>query len=214
MRLVRSVSPPSARRLLVAALAFAMIAATALLGLTSRASAAEISAIDPASVTITKCTDGDVAECETTPASDADMSDLYRWQAVRIDMDWSAPADAKAGDTFSVQLTEPLSAYSGSFDLKDGSGATVGTCAASHDTGLVTCTLTDYVETHENVAGSLWFSAQATTATETTRNPVTINGEAVAKPVPGVIGVGDPATQSDSRAAGSTTREPPGATRP
>ena len=176
-----------------------MIAATALLGLTSRASAAEISAIDPASVTITKCTNGDVAECEKTQASDSDMSDLYLWQSVRIDMDWSAPADAKAGDTFSVQLTEPLSAYSGSFHLKDGTGATVGTCAASHDTGLVTCTLSDYVGTHENVAGSLWFSAQATTATESTRNPVTIKGEAVATPVPGVIAVGDPVTQSDSK---------------
>lgn len=77
---------------------------------------------------------------------------------VRIDLDWSVPDSARSGDTFTLTLPPELARYTTSFDLKapDGSVVAHATVSAS---GVVTFTLTSYVDTHDNVSGTAFLHA-------------------------------------------------------
>ncbi|MFK3678532.1 Ig-like domain-containing protein [Microbacterium sp. NPDC090218] len=104
---------------------------------------------------------------------------------------WAAPDGSQAGDTFSLSFPSPVLAYASQFELKDETGAVVGSCDVGPNSFL--CTLNDYVETHHGVHGSLWFHAKAAETTEsgdvdfTTGNDVQIS-----VPIPGGgIGVGE-----------------------
>ncbi len=80
--------------------------------------------------------------------------------SVRVDATWSA-AGAHADDTFTLRLpTSPgLEGVARTFDLTDPAGAVVGSCAVG--AAAITCTLNDYVTTHTDVSGSLYFWAVA-----------------------------------------------------
>ncbi|WP_147433681.1 Ig-like domain-containing protein [Galactobacter caseinivorans] len=93
-----------------------------------------------------------------------DGKPINLYQGVKIQAEWKAPADAKAGDTFELTFPDVIKGNPASFDLKDKAGALVGTCKVQ-DTKIV-CTFTDYVETHDNVTGSLRFAAQAVKETD------------------------------------------------
>lgn len=82
-----------------------------------------------------------------------------------VNATWAAPAGSTAGDTFSLSFPSPVEAYASHFDLKDEAGAVVGSCDVSADSFL--CALNDYVDTHQNVHGTLWFHAHAVETTDT-----------------------------------------------
>lgn len=98
----------------------------------------------------------------------SDPTDEVRVDSVlTIDATWAVPDSTSPGDTFTLVLPSngAVQAYVGSFDLRNTDGALVGTCVAT--AGTVTCTLSDFVATHDNVHGTLSFTAKAVAATTT-----------------------------------------------
>ncbi|MFK4637172.1 SpaA isopeptide-forming pilin-related protein [Paenarthrobacter histidinolovorans] len=81
---------------------------------------------------------------------------------------WAVPDGSQPGDTFTMQLPDQL-AWRGpaTFELKNASGDVVA-IATVDPSGLVTFTLTDFVLTHSNVSGSLFFQTQFTKEVTTT----------------------------------------------
>ncbi|TLG76813.1 SpaA isopeptide-forming pilin-related protein [Culicoidibacter larvae] len=86
-----------------------------------------------------------------------------RYEQARVNMDWSIPNNTvKAGDTATFTLPSLLKLTKNlSFPLLDDNGIApnnvVGTVFVNQVTGIVTVTFTDYVETHSNVQGTMWF---------------------------------------------------------
>lgn len=104
-------------------------------------------------------------------------------QRFRVDASWALPAGAKPGDTFTLTFPSPVHGYASQFALQDASGATVGQCAVTSSS--VTCTVGDYVATHSDIVGSLYFYA---TAAESTTGDVlfsTGSGATITVPLPG-----------------------------
>ncbi|QIM19051.1 hypothetical protein G7066_11595 [Leucobacter coleopterorum] len=149
------------------------------------AEAAEVHAIDPDSIVITNVT--------------APGSPLLVRQVTQIDLDWSLQGlNASAGDTFSMQLPKTFQATAGVIDLKvAGSNESAGTCTLTPITSSagpkLVCVLSDYVDTHDNVHGSLWIRVDA--VAETTESTVSIlvdgNPVIVSLPENSVIGPQD-----------------------
>ena len=116
----------------------------------------------------------------------------------RIDADWKVPDDAKAGETFGMTLPDEFGRLSSGFDVKNENGDLLATCDVSgDDRPEVVCTLTDFVDTHEDVNGSLWLEVEASEATENSYVEFIINGEPYEVDLPGEGGIiGDnPATE-------------------
>jgi hypothetical protein len=68
---------------------------------------------------------------------------------------WCAPAAAKPGDTFTLQLDPKLKDLPTSFPLEDPSGKTVAQAVISTGTpAVITFTLTSYLDTHHDTCGT------------------------------------------------------------
>jgi hypothetical protein len=80
-------------------------------------------------------------------------------QVFRVDVAWTLPATAAPGDSFSVSFPSPVSGFSSTVTLQDAAGTTVGTCVVDSDS--FDCTVGDYVSTHTDITGALYFYAQA-----------------------------------------------------
>ncbi|CAM3310353.1 Ig-like domain-containing protein [Nocardioides dubius] len=94
--------------------------------------------------------------------------EVNRYERLALEATWAVPDDARAGDTFSLQIPAgtpgDVNIFAGSFDLLAEDGSVVGTCTMSPK--QITCTLSDYVETHDGVSGTLSFWAQANATTD------------------------------------------------
>lgn len=95
-----------------------------------------------------------------TAVSVVDDSVQYGDQ-VRIEVNWALPDSAAAGDTFWLQLPDVFTRHRTTFDLRSPSGEVVATAAVAAD-GRVTFTATDFVASHDSVAGSAYFSVTFT----------------------------------------------------
>lgn len=84
---------------------------------------------------------------------------------IRVDVRWALPDSAAAGDTFWLQLPPELARRTTTFELSAPDGAVVARAVVAAS-GRVTFTVTDFVETHDQVAGSAYlvatFVAQST----------------------------------------------------
>lgn len=93
---------------------------------------------------------------------------LGQWEKVRISGAWSVPDGAKAGETFGMTLPAEFSREAaGSFTLADpATGVALADCvvAAGHGPDVV-CTLTSAVAGLEDVGGTFWMQAQASSST-------------------------------------------------
>jgi hypothetical protein len=98
---------------------------------------------------------------------------------------WSVPNSALPGDTFGLTFPSPISsAFNQTFDLLSPDDEVVGTCVATGQS--ITCTLGDYVLTHDDVHGDL--SLQAVAVQETEDDELTFetsNGVTITAPIPG-----------------------------
>ncbi|WP_223693505.1 DUF5979 domain-containing protein [Leifsonia poae] len=168
-----------ARHIITAVVGLIAVAGGSLLALAPAvsASAATVSAITAVSI---------VAPDSADPSAPLTVGEQFK-----VDADWTLPAGARPGDTFTVTFPSPVSGYSSEFTLLDATGAGVGTCAVTSTS--LSCTVGAYVATHSNVTGSLYFHA---TAAQTTDGPVlftTSAGTTFTVPVPGgAIGPGTP----------------------
>lgn len=157
---------------LVAALGFAPAFALA-----APAQAAELDAITGATISVAD---------PTAPVT--------VWQRFTVNATWEAPANARAGDTFTLSYPGPVIGFESSFQLLDNAATPVGDCVVS-ETNFV-CTLNDYVETHHDVSGTLYFYAQSS-ETNSSGSFVFTTGGGVPLTVSipgGGIGVGEPGT--------------------
>ncbi|WP_141651269.1 Ig-like domain-containing protein [Microbacterium sp. 3J1] len=88
---------------------------------------------------------------------------------VRISGSWSVPAGAVSGETFGMTLpVEFTREGAGGFDIADAeTGTVMATCVVSAGAGPdVVCTLTDAVSGLEEVGGTFWMQANASSVTK------------------------------------------------
>ena len=137
------------------------------------AKAAEVAAIDPTSIKITK--------------TDAEEAAVYMWSSVRMDANWSIQdGTGHAGDTFKIALPKELGGVEGTFELKgrDGDQLTYGSCEITKTEVL--CTFNQNVENKNNVGGSLWVKTQVVALTDASTLSFEVsNGKKVEVPLPG-----------------------------
>lgn len=114
-------------------------------------------------------------------------------EGTTVNLNWSVPNGSKSGDTFTLGLPPEFMAMTDGFELRDAQGNLVAVATVS--SGVVTFTLTDFVNSHTAVHGTAFFGATFTTSapsgTTVTTN-FTANGTVV--PVPVEVG-GSPGTQ-------------------
>ncbi|WP_461635175.1 Ig-like domain-containing protein, partial [Glutamicibacter soli] len=88
-----------------------------------------------------------------------DRTEAAGGQPIRFDFKWAVPATAQAGDTFTIQLPNELRVRnSAGFPLLAPDGQTAANAVWSYKT--VTFTLTDYVNSNDNVNGSAFFTLE------------------------------------------------------
>lgn len=75
---------------------------------------------------------------------------------LRVDMTWSVPDDAVAGDTFRVSLPPEMRPIETTFPLLNAEGEVVANAVASNEE--VVFTLTDFVDNHNSVNGFAYFT--------------------------------------------------------
>ncbi|NYF13124.1 hypothetical protein HDC34_001418 [Pseudoclavibacter sp. JAI123] len=140
-------------------------------------------AIDPSSITI-------------TTNSGSSTEEAKKWDWLRIDAEWSVPTGATAGETFGITLPSEFGiAGAGTFSISapEDPDTTVANCTVSDDDApVVTCTLTDRVDALQDVAGDLWFWAEASEVTEKDGLDFVVDGVVTVVPLPGG-GIGVPA---------------------
>ena len=92
--------------------------------------------------------------------------DIHLYDTLRLEATWAVPDSAQPGDTFSLAFptTPRFVGVAATFPLRDPAGATVGTCTVAAT--AIACTLSDYVLTHDNVHGTLFFQMKAEESTE------------------------------------------------
>lgn len=92
---------------------------------------------------------------------------------IRVDVAWAVPDSAGAGDTFTLTLPPQLTALTTSFELKAPDGSVVAVARVVN--GVVTFTLTQYADTHDNLRGSAFFSVKWDLSTTPTSGPVRLD---------------------------------------
>lgn len=81
-----------------------------------------------------------------------EQTTVGKYQAVIVDIKFAIPAGAKTGDTFSVKLPASLNSQNQTFPVLAPDGSVVANAVVKN--GVVTFTLTDYVEKFDHVVGS------------------------------------------------------------
>ncbi len=118
---------------------------------------------------------------------DAPETPISKWDQFEVKATWAAPADAVAGDTFELVFPGFTEGVVETFALKDQHGYTVGTCEVQ--SARLLCTWTDYVDTHDNVTGTVYFKAQAQEEASAEDWVWTLNGgDTVKTPGAGPVG--------------------------
>jgi Bacterial Ig domain len=98
---------------------------------------------------------------------------------MELDLTWAVPDSASAGDTFTLDLPGELKSNTSAFDLLAPDGSVVAKAVVVN--GVVTFTLTDYVDSHNDVHGTAFFSVRFDNATTPTSGPVSLTFTAGSK---------------------------------
>ena len=105
----------------------------------------------------------------------------------------------REGDTFTIQAPAELNTFAATgtkleFDMTAPDGAVSVKCSAPapQPGAIITCTFTDYANTHQVTTGSGWAKMSAAAKTNAAAVTFTIDGKAVSVPLPGDgTGIGD-----------------------
>lgn len=122
----------------------------------------------------------------TQPTDQVNVGDVLQLQA-----DFAIPDSAVVGDTFSLNFpaSPQLAGINAAFPIMAPDGGTIANCTVTGTT--LTCVLTDYVDSHTGVTGSLQFQARAEQETTQSQVPFTTGGGTVIPvPLPGGGGIG------------------------
>lgn len=145
-----------------------------------------------------------VARAQELPGAVTDIdvvqAQANQWDLVDVKATFVIPSNAVAGDTLTMTLPDVFKPFTDSFDVVDPpTGDVVGRATVVGNSVVVT--LTDYVEIHENIAGTLKFNAQVTQVV-TPGVPVDLEFEAGGKVFRDqiIVGVGTPGTSTPTDA--------------
>ena len=105
----------------------------------------------------------------------------------------------REGDTFTIQAPAELNTFAATgtkleFDMTAPDGAVAVKCSAPapQPGAIITCTFTDYANSHQNITGSGWAKMSAAAKTNAAAVTFTIDGKPVSVPLPGDgTGIGD-----------------------
>ena len=78
------------------------------------------------------------------------------YDPLTVQTSWCVPDGSQAGDTFTLTLPPQLTPYTSGFPVKDAAGDVVANAVIAN--GVVTFTLTDFAQTHNNVCGTAFFN--------------------------------------------------------
>lgn len=136
----------------------------------------------PIKVTVDRITHNPIQDPETQ---------LQVGESARVEGTWEATQTLNGGETFTVGFPDELSIPANySFDVtSDGTGdidagVKIGKCVVNSD-NTFTCTLNDEVEGKEDVSGTWWIAAEATTYTTEDSLTFEVPGEDVVVKLPG-----------------------------
>ncbi|MGT2772274.1 Cna B-type domain-containing protein, partial [Streptococcus marimammalium] len=104
--------------------------------------------------------DNVITNMSLTSESGGELPDsIGQWVNFRINADFALPDNVvHQGDTTTIQLPDKLTfPQTTAFEVKDPDGNLVANATINSDTKQVVLTYTDYVETHSNVTGKLFF---------------------------------------------------------
>ena len=90
-------------------------------------------------------------------------------QAMRLNLTWAVPDSAQAGDTFTLKLPDALDSLTSGFDLLAPDGSVV---AIAKVVKVVTFTLTDYADTHNDGPRAAFFWVRWSKSEATVTGPV------------------------------------------
>lgn len=140
MSFMNSLMLPSRRRVvpLVAMVTGIFLAVASVIGLAAPAQAAAVP--------------GAIKSVTVTPESPG------KYEEITVQALWAVPNSAKPGDTFTLQLPVELDSLVSGFEIRNDQGELIATAAVRN--GLVTFTLTDFVNTHKNVSGKAIFTTK------------------------------------------------------
>ncbi|GAA0034354.1 Ig-like domain-containing protein [Brevibacterium metallidurans] len=100
----------------------------------------------------------------TTISTTPDPGSVRARTQLPVKIDFAVPESATAGDTVTVNLASQIDGAPSSIELKDDSGAVIANCEVA--TRTVTCTFTDYVDSHSDVEATLDFPSIARIPTQ------------------------------------------------
>ncbi|SDJ16746.1 Cna protein B-type domain-containing protein [Frankineae bacterium MT45] len=82
---------------------------------------------------------------------------------VTVSLKWAVPVGTQAGDTFTLVIPSVLGDFPSGFDLRDPANALVATATIVGHTA--TFTMTSYAASHQNVAGTAFFTSEVAPGT-------------------------------------------------
>jgi uncharacterized surface anchored protein len=101
------------------------------------------------------------------------QSTAGQFTSMELDLTWAVPDSANGGDTFTLKLPPDLVSRTTSFELKAPDGSIVANAVVVN--GVVTFTLTDYANTHNDVHGTAFFFVRWDQQNLPTQGPVNLD---------------------------------------
>lgn len=95
------------------------------------------------------------------------------FENMKLNLTWAVPDSASAGDTFTLTLPPELDSVTNGFNLLAPDGSVVAVAKVVGQ--VVTFTLTDYVDTHNDVNGGAFFSVRWDKVNSPTSGPVELD---------------------------------------
>ncbi|WP_088840827.1 LysM peptidoglycan-binding domain-containing protein [Listeria sp. ILCC797] len=93
--------------------------------------------------------------------SGKESSEFRKTDKVKVVYDFKVNQQVHTGDQMTIALPEQLTMVSyAPFQLKDSEGNVVALAETNSTTGMITLTFTNFVETHQNIQGSMFFWAK------------------------------------------------------
>lgn len=104
----------------------------------------------------------------TVTNSSLSQTEIKGSNTTTMSLDFAVPNEAAAGDTTTITLPNELAfSRNQTFNVTDANGATVATAVIDAASKTLTMTYGDYVNTHDNVTGTLNFQVKADTTVVT-----------------------------------------------
>ncbi|EOV2483505.1 Cna B-type domain-containing protein [Enterococcus hirae] len=126
-----------------------------------------------------------ITKATITDASGNPLTEANQWTNIQMNFEFSLPNNTVSeGDTSTITLPKELKFLKNQiFDVRNSNGDLIAEAQIDEASKTVTLTYTDFVETHSDVSGSLFFNVRVdtTNVTENKNIPITVEINGVPK---------------------------------